>query len=239
MLAAPRYVRSNNEGRSTLARVARRRDSPDYFPRPIPGDRLSTERRARHRRGGHRQAFANPIGSPRIAELARGKASAVIVVDDIARPTPAYRLVPYMLDELLEAGVPEAQHQVPHGLACHRPMTRRGDGAEAGRGRGAELPRRQPPPVREPGLPRRDQPRHAGATSTATSSRPRYASASARSPPTAAPASAAAPRSCCRASRAWTQSRPTTSRGGCPWAAPRSKATSGAPTSKRRRAWRV
>ena len=33
---------------------------------------------------GIRQAFANPIGGPRIAELSRGKRSAVIVVDATA-----------------------------------------------------------------------------------------------------------------------------------------------------------
>ena len=42
-------------------------------------------------------AFANPIGTQSIAELARGKRSAAIVVDDISRPTPAAQLIPYVL----------------------------------------------------------------------------------------------------------------------------------------------
>ena len=33
-------------------------------------------------------AFENPIGTPRIRDAARGRASAAIVVDDLGRPTP-------------------------------------------------------------------------------------------------------------------------------------------------------
>ena len=34
-------------------------------------------------------AFGQPIGTPRIEEMARGKSDAVIIVDDLSRPTPA------------------------------------------------------------------------------------------------------------------------------------------------------
>jgi nickel-dependent lactate racemase len=34
-------------------------------------------------------AFANPIGTPPIRELAKGRKSATIVVDDVSRPPPA------------------------------------------------------------------------------------------------------------------------------------------------------
>ena len=34
------------------------------------------------------KAFAAPIGTPRISELAKGKKSAAIIVDDLSRPTP-------------------------------------------------------------------------------------------------------------------------------------------------------
>jgi hypothetical protein len=39
-------------------------------------------------------AFANPIGARRIAELAVGKASAAIILDDLSRPTPAAQVIP-------------------------------------------------------------------------------------------------------------------------------------------------
>ena len=73
---------------------------------------------------GIRRAFAEPIGTARIAELARGKRSAVIVVDDIARPTPASRVIPAILEELREAGVPDRGITFLLALGCHRAMTR-------------------------------------------------------------------------------------------------------------------
>jgi nickel-dependent lactate racemase len=73
---------------------------------------------------GIRRTFAAPIGTARIAELARGKRRAVIVVDDIARPTPASRVVPAILEELGEAGVPCRGITFLLALGCHRAMTR-------------------------------------------------------------------------------------------------------------------
>src|SRR5262249_20518060 len=70
------------------------------------------------------RAFAEPIGSPTIAELARGKRTACIVVDDLSRPTPADRLIPFVLDELERGGVARADIRFIIGIAAHRPMTR-------------------------------------------------------------------------------------------------------------------
>src|SRR3954471_22624863 len=55
------------------------------------------------------KAFANPIGTAPIHELAKGRKSAVIIVDDLSRPTPASVLIPYVLRELAMAGVPKAE----------------------------------------------------------------------------------------------------------------------------------
>ena len=73
---------------------------------------------------GIQRAFANPIGSPRIAELARGKKTAIIAVDDIARPTPASRIVPSIIGELHEAGIPDGRIRFLMAVGCHRAMTR-------------------------------------------------------------------------------------------------------------------
>ena len=54
---------------------------------------------------GMRKAFAKPIGTKRIRELARGKKEVVIVFDDITRPTPIYQIAPYVLEELRVAGI--------------------------------------------------------------------------------------------------------------------------------------
>lgn len=73
---------------------------------------------------GIAQAFANPIGTSRIADLARGKQSAVIVVDDLSRPTPAERLVPRILAELEEGGIGRDRVTIICGVANHRQMMR-------------------------------------------------------------------------------------------------------------------
>jgi nickel-dependent lactate racemase len=73
---------------------------------------------------GIRQAFAHPIGSPPLRELARGRRDAAILIDDLTRPTPTYRTLPYILEELAAAGLGDDQVRVVCALACHRAMTR-------------------------------------------------------------------------------------------------------------------
>lgn len=68
-------------------------------------------------------AFANPIGTPPIRELAKGRKSATIVVDDVSRPTPASKVVPYVLRELAAAGVPKSEIRFVIGGGSHRAQT--------------------------------------------------------------------------------------------------------------------
>lgn len=49
-----------------------------------------------------RRAFANPIGQEPIRKLAEGKKTAAIAVDDLTRPTQAFRFLPFIVDELKE-----------------------------------------------------------------------------------------------------------------------------------------
>ena len=69
------------------------------------------------------RAFAEPIGTPRISELAKGRKSAAIVVDDLSRPTPAARVIPFLLRELTAAGVPKSEIRFVVGGGSHRPIT--------------------------------------------------------------------------------------------------------------------
>lgn len=69
------------------------------------------------------QAFAEPIGTPRIATMANGKKSAAIIVDDLSRPTPAATVIPFLLRELTEAGVPKSEIRFVVGGGSHRPLT--------------------------------------------------------------------------------------------------------------------
>ena len=68
------------------------------------------------------KAYAEPIGTPRIAELAKGKKSAAIIVDDLSRPTPAARILPFLLRELAAAGVPKSEIRFVAGVGAHRPL---------------------------------------------------------------------------------------------------------------------
>jgi nickel-dependent lactate racemase len=68
-------------------------------------------------------AFEAPIGTSRIVELAKGKKSAAIVVDDLSRPTPASEVIPFLLRELTSAGVPKSEIRFVVGGGSHRPLT--------------------------------------------------------------------------------------------------------------------
>lgn len=73
--------------------------------------------------GGIRKAFDNPIGSKAIRELARGKKEVVILFDDMTRPTPSAVLVPYILEELTAAGIPDSGIRFIAAPGAHGKMT--------------------------------------------------------------------------------------------------------------------
>ncbi|MCL6432279.1 MAG: nickel-dependent lactate racemase [Anaerolineae bacterium] len=71
-----------------------------------------------------RQALASPIGSPPLADLARGvRGEVVILVDDGTRATPQSVLLPVVLDELNRAGIADERIVLLIALGTHRPMT--------------------------------------------------------------------------------------------------------------------
>ena len=69
------------------------------------------------------QAIQNPIASPTIREMASGKGSAVILLDDLSRPTPAARLLPVVLNELLAGGIPAQRIVILVAGGTHTPLT--------------------------------------------------------------------------------------------------------------------
>jgi len=71
-----------------------------------------------------KHAFSHPIGSQPIRELARGKKEVVILFDDLTRPTPVAELVPYILEELEVAGIPDERIRFIAALGAHRALTR-------------------------------------------------------------------------------------------------------------------
>ena len=70
-----------------------------------------------------RRALAEPVGSPRLGQLVRPGMRVVIVTSDLTRPCPSAHLLPPLLDELAEAGVPDSDVTIVMALGLHRPMT--------------------------------------------------------------------------------------------------------------------
>lgn len=68
------------------------------------------------------QAMKNPIGSPRLQELAKGKKNAVIIISDHTRPVPSRDIIPLMLKELRQ-GNPEIDITLLVATGCHRGTT--------------------------------------------------------------------------------------------------------------------
>lgn len=66
----------------------------------------------------------NLIGTPPIRELAKGKKEAVIIFDDMTRVTRVADIVPFVLEELAEAGIPDDRIRFIAALGCHGAMTR-------------------------------------------------------------------------------------------------------------------
>lgn len=67
-----------------------------------------------------RKALENPIGTKRLKEIARGKKNAVIVVNDITRPTASYKFLPLLLQELKKAGIKNDQILFLVATGTHR-----------------------------------------------------------------------------------------------------------------------
>ena len=70
------------------------------------------------------RAILNPVGSERLSLLSRGRKTAAIVCDDISRPTPCGRLLPFVLAELKAGGMADADISIIIGSASHRPSMR-------------------------------------------------------------------------------------------------------------------
>ena len=73
---------------------------------------------------GIRQRLDAPIGADRLQQLAGKSDSAAILVDDLSRPTPAFRLLPYLLEQLHAGGIEQDQITIIGAVAAHRPMDR-------------------------------------------------------------------------------------------------------------------
>jgi len=66
-----------------------------------------------------RTRIEHPVAGPSLVELAAGKQQAVIVFDDMTRPTPTRDVVPHVLDALHRAGLGAPQIRFLWALGTH------------------------------------------------------------------------------------------------------------------------
>lgn len=69
------------------------------------------------------RALAQPIGSPRLQDLATGAKSALIISDDHTRQTPVRAIIPLVASALEAVGVREQDIRILIASGTHRPMT--------------------------------------------------------------------------------------------------------------------
>ena len=69
-----------------------------------------------------RQAMENPIGSPKLAELAVGKNTCTVIISDHTRPVPSRDILPPVLEELRQ-GNPDIRITLLVATGFHRPTT--------------------------------------------------------------------------------------------------------------------
>jgi lactate racemase len=80
--------------------------SPGFDKPPLQADEI-------------RDRIEHPIDGPTLEELARGKKQAVIVFDDMTRPTPASDVAPHVLDILHRTGLKKDQIRFLWALGSH------------------------------------------------------------------------------------------------------------------------
>ncbi len=71
-----------------------------------------------------RDVLARPTGAAPLAELARGRSSACVVISDITRPVPNAVLLPPILATLEQSGIPRDRILILVATGLHRPNTR-------------------------------------------------------------------------------------------------------------------
>ena len=73
-----------------------------------------------------RKALCDPIGTPALSEIARGRRSACVVVPDITRPMPIRLVLPPVLEAIEKAGVARSEILILIATGLHR-VTKRAE----------------------------------------------------------------------------------------------------------------
>src|SRR5438445_7272151 len=62
----------------------------------------------------------NPTKQPPLRQLCVGKQRPLVIVDDLNRPTPVYRVMPFLLSQLTEAGIALRNVSILFASGMHR-----------------------------------------------------------------------------------------------------------------------
>jgi nickel-dependent lactate racemase len=71
--------------------------------------------------GAIRRAIEQPIGTPPLAEVARGRRDACVVICDVTRPVPNKLILPAILGTLEQSGIPRERVTILVATGLHRP----------------------------------------------------------------------------------------------------------------------
>lgn len=71
-----------------------------------------------------RSAISSPVCGPPLREIAAGAGEVAILFDDLTRVTRADRIIPFILEELAWAGVPDSRVRFIAALGCHGALNR-------------------------------------------------------------------------------------------------------------------
>lgn len=63
-----------------------------------------------------REALRHPLGTEPLREMARGRKQVVILFDDLTRPAPTWKILPFVLEELWKAGITDDQIRASFGI---------------------------------------------------------------------------------------------------------------------------
>lgn len=93
-------------------------DSWEVFESPMAGHNAPrlTEEQIKER-------LANPTGTKRLRDLAKGRKECAIIVEDLSRPFRAYQVLPYVLDELHMGGIKDDHIRFIIAPGNHFPLT--------------------------------------------------------------------------------------------------------------------
>lgn len=69
-----------------------------------------------------RQALLHPLGTEPLREMAQGRKKVVILFDDLTRPAPTWKMLPFILEELQAAGITDDQIRFVGAFANHAAM---------------------------------------------------------------------------------------------------------------------